>query len=304
MPDMHSITAVIVLYQRSADRSPALQSLLRFLGSRTDSGASIRIIVYDNSPKYQSTVASVPPNVTYCAAPENGGLAPAYNLALRQALEQRDEWLLLLDQDTELTESYLQELVALSESLSPDQSIAAVVPKLTWNGRVHSPEDHLFDQLRSQFQHRDHGVSLSTSGIQAHRLVAYNSGALMRVRALEAIGGFPSDFWLDFLDHAVFHMFAARGCYLYIMQSILAHPLAHTNRHEVPLWRERNVLSAQTLFVKRFGSFMDKLRYRLYLLRMSRQSFHACSDRRVGLEKMLQAIFLRVPALAIGGANG
>jgi hypothetical protein len=64
------------------------------------------------------------------------------------------------------------------------------------------------------------------------------------------------------------------------------------------------VLSAQTLFVKRFGSFMDKLRYRLFLLRMSRQSFHVCSDRRVGFEKMLQAIFLRVPALTIGGANG
>jgi GT2 family glycosyltransferase len=242
--------------------------------------------------------------VTYYAAPQNGGLAPAYNLALRHALEQQSEWLLLLDQDTEVTASYLQELLALSASLSPDESVAAVVPKLAWDGRVQSPEDHLFDQLRSQFEHRDHGVSLSASGIQVHRLVAYNSGALMRVGALDAIGGFPSDFWLDFLDHAVFHMFAARGCYIYIMQSILAHPLAHTNRHEVPLWRERNVLSAQTLFVKRFGSFMDKLRYRVFLLRMSRQSFHACSDRRVGLEKMLQAIFLRVPALAIGGANG
>ncbi len=266
--------------------------------------APIHVIVYDNSPEYQATAPSLPLNLTYYAAPENGGLAPAYNLALRHALEQQSEWLLLLDQDTEVTASYLQELLALSASLSADESVAAVVPKLAWNGRVQSPEDHLFDQLRSQFQHRDHGVSLSASGIQSHRLVAYNSGALMRVRALDAIGGFPSDFWLDFLDHAVFHMFAARGCYIYIMQSVLAHPLAHTNRHEVPLWRERNVLSAQTLFVKRFGSFMDKLRYRVFLLRMSRQSFHACSDRRVGLEKMLQAIFLRVPALAIGGANG
>lgn len=304
MPNMHSITAVIVLYQCSADRSSALQSLLRFLASPTNSAAPIQAIVYDNSPKSQAKAPSLPPNVTYYAATENGGLAPAYNLALRQAREQQSEWLLLLDQDTELSESYLQELVVLSESLLPDQSVAAIVPKLACNGKVHSPEDHMFDQLRSQFEHRDHGVSLSAVGVQAHRLVAYNSGALMRVSALNAIGGFPPDFWLDFLDHAVFHMFAARGGHIYIMQSVLAHPLAHTNRHEVPLWRERNVLSAQTLFVKRFGSFMDKLRYRIFLLRMSRQSFHVCSDRRVGLEKMLQAIFLRVPALAIGGANG
>ena len=69
------------------------------------------------------------------------------------------------------------------------------------------------------------------------------------------------------------------------------------------LWGERNVLSAQTLFVTRFLRLTDKLRYRLFLLRMSRQSFHDCQDRREGLEKMLQAIFLRVPALAIGGAK-
>jgi GT2 family glycosyltransferase len=301
---MHSITAIVVLYQRAADQSPALQSLLRFLRSRTEPDTSIRIIVYDNSPQSQAKPTAMSPNVTYYAAAQNGGLAPAYNLALTQAIKQGHEWLLLLDQDTELTNAYFQELLALAESLSSNQSVAAVVPKLAWNGKVHSPEEHLFDQLRSQFEHRDHGVNLSASGIQAHRLVAYNSGALMRVSALQAIGGFPADFWLDFLDHAVFHMFAAQSWYIYIMESMLAHPLAHTNRHEVPLWRERNVLSAQTLFVTRFGSFMDKLRYRLYLLRMSRQSFHACSDRRVGLEKMLQAILLRVPALAIGGANG
>lgn len=297
---MHSITAIVVLYQRAADQSPALQSLLRFLRSNT----SIRILVYDNSPQSQTKPIAMPPNVTYYAASQNGGLAPAYNLALTQASEQGDEWLLLVDQDTELTDAYLQELLALAESLFSNQSVSAVVPKLAWKGKVHSPEEHLFDQLRSQFQHRDHGVSLSASGIQAPRLVAYNSGALMRVSALLAIGGFPSEFWLDYLDHAVFHMLAARGWYIYIMQSVLAHPLAHRDPNEVPLWRERNVLSAQTLFIRRFGSFPDKLRYRLFLLRMSRQSFHVCSDRRVGLEKMMQAIFLRVPARAIGGANG
>jgi GT2 family glycosyltransferase len=304
MPDMHAITAIIVLYQRTADHSPALQSLLRFLRSRTESDAPLQIIVYDNSPNSQVTPPFMSPNVTYYAAPENGGLAPAYNLALHHAVEQRNEWLLLLDQDTELTEEYLQEMVALAESLSASESVAAVVPKLAWNGTVHSPEEHLFDQLHTQFRHRGHSVSISASGVQTHRLVAYNSGALLRVRAVEAIGGFPSDFWLDYLDHAVFHMFAARDCYIYIMQSVLAHPLAHTNPNQVPLWRERNVLSAQTLFVKRFGSFTDKLRYRLFLLRMSRQSFHDGRDRRVGLEKMLQAILLRVPALALGGAKG
>jgi GT2 family glycosyltransferase len=300
---MHSITAIIVLYGRTADQSPALQSLLTFLNANSARSASLRVLIYDNSPSTGSA-PGMSPGVTYHAAAGNQGLAPAYNMALQQAVQHENEWLLLLDQDTELTEAYLQELIELAASLSTNGSVAAIVPKLAWKGVIHSPEEHLFDQLRSQLRHRGHAVSASATGLQAHRLVAYNSGALIRVSALEAIGGFPSDFWLDYLDHAVFHLLAARGCYIYIMQSVLAHPLAHTIPNEVALWRERNVLSAQTLFVKRFGSFTERLMYRLFLLRMSRQSFHDRKDRRVGLEKILQAVFLRVPALAIGGAEG
>ena len=82
--------AIIVLENGAADRTPALQSLLRFLRSRTESDAPIRVIVYDNSPSFSGkTACHVTERDLIAAAPENGGLAPAYNLALHQAIEQR-----------------------------------------------------------------------------------------------------------------------------------------------------------------------------------------------------------------------
>lgn len=295
------MTVIIVLYQRTTQQSAAYQSLLRWMetAARTD----LHVLVYDNSPGAGEASSALPDGVQYYAAEENRGLAKAYNLALQLAAEREDEWLLLLDQDTSLTPEYGRELTAVLQAVSSDASIAAVVPRLAWNGVVYSPESSLFDQLRSQFPHRSHALPEAQAGVQLQRLAAYNSGALLRVAALQAIGGFPAEFWLDYLDHAVFHLLGQHNYCTYVMRSTLQHPLAHTDPNAVPLWRERNVLSAQTLLVKRFGNLIDRLLYRLYLLRMGWRSLRESRDHRVGLEKWLQALFLRVPALTWGAGH-
>lgn len=261
-----------------------------------------RILVYDNSPQY-STPPQIDERVTYRVAEENTGLATAYNLALDEATRAGDPWLLLLDQDTVLTPEYFQELLHHARELEPVREVAAIAPKLAWNDTIYSPESNFFDQLRDQFPHRSHAVSQSASGIQQRRLAAYNSGALIKTEALRAIGGFPEEFWLDYLDHAVFHLLATRGLRTYIMQATLQHPLAHIDPNSVPLWRERNVLTAQTLLVKRFGSLREKWLYRIFLVRMSKRSFRECRDYHVWMEKLLQSLLLRVPVLRIGGAR-
>lgn len=295
------MTVIIVLYQRTTQQSAAYQSLLRWMetAARTD----LHVLLYDNSPGAKDAGCALPHGVQYHAAEENRGLARAYNLALQVAAERKDEWLLLLDQDTSLTREYGEELTAVIEAVSSDASVAAVVPRLAWKGVVYSPESSLFDQLRSQFPHRSHAFPEEQTGVQPKRLAAYNSGALLRVAALQAIGGFPAEFWLDYLDHAVFHLLALKNFRTYVMRATLQHPLAHTDPNTVPLWRERNVLSAQTLLVKRFGNLIDRLLYRLYLLRMGWRSLRESRNPRVGLEKWMQALLLRVPALTLGAAQ-
>ena len=128
-----------------------------------------------------------------------------------------------------------------------------------------------------------------------NRLCSYNSGSTLRVAALRSIGGFPAEFWLDFLDHAVFHALFSSGYRVYVMLATLAHDSSYSDIGSLPIWRLHNMLLARTLYVKRNGSFIDRLLYRIWLLRHSRNLRQSCKDPRMWKETALQALLLRVP---------
>jgi hypothetical protein len=93
------------------------------------------------------------------------------------------------------------------------------------------------------------------------RVSAFNSGAAVRVSALQR---FPERYWLDFLDHAIFHELQAAGGRIWLLQSQLEHRLS-TQRlgDEASLDRYRNVLQAERDFYREYGSFADRFFYHL-----------------------------------------
>jgi GT2 family glycosyltransferase len=246
--------------------------------------------VYDNSPlphRVENHFAH-----HYRHDPSNGGLAAAYNYALAYAERNGFSWLLLLDQDTLLTGEFLNELLMAVETQALTRNVAVIVPKLEVRGEILSPSEHLFEFLGHQFRNQVAVVSRDSTGIQQGRLTAYNSGSTMRVTALRAIGGFPAAFWLDYLDHAVFHALAAAGYHLYVLRSVLQHELAESDLNARPLWRFRSVLKSQALFVRNAGSLRDRLLYRLWLLRSVRRLRADCRDPRIWKETAMQALSL------------
>jgi GT2 family glycosyltransferase len=290
-----SITAVVVLYRRTPAESSSLSSLVQILNANSWIAGHFSLLIYDNSPhpQGQEILANFP--IHFVHDPANGGLAQAYNYALAHAGRENHEWLMLLDQDTSVTNEYLTEAVTCANALQGQEDVASIVPKLLVNGEIYSPDAHFIDVLRHQFSKKRYVIDQQLVGIENRRLMAYNSGALLRVSALRAIGGFPSEFWLDYLDHAVFHALFARGYRMYVMRSMLEHAASQADVREVPLWRLRNLLSAQTLFVKRVGNYADQLLYRISLLRYSRVLWISYKDRRAWKEAAVQALRLRIP---------
>jgi hypothetical protein len=103
-------------------------------------------------------------------------------------------------------------------------------------------------------------------------ITAINSGSVIRIDAVTAIGGFSSEFWLDYLDHWMFHQFAIRGWSVCIVPTVLDHDLSISdyNRNMTPD-RYRNIVRAESLFMKDQTLFA-RLLYRLRLaMRMLRQ---------------------------------
>jgi GT2 family glycosyltransferase len=288
-----SLLALVVLYKRAPSESESLCSLSKILKANPGLAEHFSVIIFDNSPQEQHFEIEPEFPVLYKHDPTNAGLAAAYNFGLSRASEERREWLLLLDQDTSLTHSFLAELVSCSEVLRANTQVASIVPKLFVNGRIVSPIAHFIDQLRHQYPRANHAVDRQTSGLQEKRLVAYNSGAALKVSALQAIGGFPKEYWLDYLDHAVFHALFIRGYRMHVMNAEIEHDSSQAKVTDVPVWRQRNLILAQSHFVEQTGSVGDRLLYALWLLRYSRILWSRHPDKRLWKEAALKALSIR-----------
>jgi len=289
-----SILIVVVLYKCEFAKSQALTSILQILKTDPELADHFSLILYDNSPERlnQNPVGTVP--LLYVHDPSNSGLAVAYNFALARAELQGSEWILLFDQDTKATRKFLLELVVSATNLRDVANVAAIVPKLLVNGIVHSPATHFLDVLRRQFSTPAPNTYNSLVGIQEDRLNFYNSASTLRVSTLRSIGAFPTEFWLDYLDHTVFHTLFVNGYRVYVLNASLEHDQSDADLTDVSALRHRNVLRAQTLFVKRAGNLVDRTLYRVWLLRYSRKLRSLCKDRRVWRETALQALRLRI----------
>jgi GT2 family glycosyltransferase len=292
-----SILAVAVLYKCEFSKSQSVSSLFQILNEDPELAKHFSLVLYDNSPQPQTLAMPAAFPIHYVHDPSNGGLASAYNFALARAESEEREWLLLLDQDTLLTRDFLFELQQVANTLETSPEVAAIVPKLQVNGTVHSPAIPFIEQLRRQFQPPRQPMGRDVVGVLQQQVCPYNSGASLRVSAIRSVGGFPQEFWLDYLDHAVFHALLLRGYRVYVMLATLVHDASYGNLDRIPFWRLHNVLMAQSLYVKRTGNFADRLLYRVWLLRYSRNLRRSCSDRRIWRETILQA-------LRFGGLKG
>ncbi len=270
-----SYLVTIVVYKKRIESSEAIQSLLACLANDAALAAKFRILLYDNSPDTQEPPHAPGIPIDYRHHGLNDGLAVAYNCALALASAADIPWLMLLDQDTKITAEYLQEIIELQPAAEQDARLVAFAPKLIGKTGFRSPAMDFLDALRRQVtlpRWRRPLISPGDAyGPQRERIIAFNSGAVLRTQALQAIGGFPEEYWLDFLDMAVFHALYQHGWYLFVMNSTLEHALSVEDaaflQQSTSLARHRNILSAMIHYVKTNGSAWEQLLHRGWLLR-------------------------------------
>lgn len=255
---MPRIVAVVVLYRVAPDESVTLRALNDAVAKSPDLAEILEVVVWDNTPGQR-----LAPNegvTRFWHDPANPGLATAYNWALQHAQERGAQWLVTLDQDTHITPQYLHEVLAVTQHTAA----AAVLPRLTWKGRVLSP-----------FRPRTQGPALpledSLTGQTKEYLQAFNSGAAFSVATLSQMGGFDRNFPLDYLDHSTFARLHRHGASLYLLRSTLEHELSSQTPGPLSaraLEREGSVLAAERRFVRMHGTPQEQ---RLYPVRMLRR---------------------------------
>lgn len=250
------ILAIVVLYKQRPSTSVTVATLGRALER---SCADCAVLVYDNSPAADSTPETMPSRFRYKAAAANRGLLGAYEAGLEQARAEGYDWLLTLDQDTALPENFFSAIEPGLRSAQENPRVAAIVPHLAEGEQLLSPAYVGLTRTKP--------MSAWFSGVPSREARAFNSAALLRVEALEAIGGFHPCFWLDHLDSWLHHELYIHGWRMYVLESVhLEHHFSLLNYKErVTLAHFRNFLGAESAYFDLYGSWMAGIAYTLQL---------------------------------------
>lgn len=139
---------------------------------------------------------------------ENLGIAEALNQGVCWAKKQRYSWVILLDQDSELTEHCVASMFATWERHPLRERIASIHPSYV------DPESGTRPKVRRA---GDGGP-----------VVSVTSGALMPTWVFDKIGLFSSTYFIDYVDHEYCFRIRAAG-YLIVDSStaVLLHSAGH-----------------------------------------------------------------------------
>jgi len=260
------VLAIVVLYRQEPSQSKTLSGLAAAFADDPALAARIDVLVWDNSPdadagRRAEAVAALPLSCHYQAAARNEGVSGAYNAAAEIASTGPHSWLLLLDQDTSLTGACLRAMLAELDRVDADQTIAAVVPFLYAGSFQLSPRLWRFGRH----------VPLprpAQACAERREIFAANSGTLLRVAALKAVGGYSRRFWLDYSDIELFHRLHRHGFAVWIAPNA-------TLQHEVALMdydgrmspaRYTTYLAAESDFLDLYRGLAERL---LHLARLA-----------------------------------
>ncbi len=237
------ILAVIVLYKMVPMDSATFHSLQTAISHANPEKFSLKILLYDNTP-VPADPSTYPVGTYYEAPGQNKGIADAYNRAIDIASEEGFNWLLTLDQDTELPRDFMEKLADTASIVEPMKDVAAIVPLIYDKTTLVSPNAGSYTTFPEQFSEQHIGVSTYkfTS--------AFNSASTLKVDVLKTIGGYDQRFWLDYSDAVMYHRLQTRGFRVFIAGNIkVQHELSVMDMgRRVSIERYEGILQAESAY--------------------------------------------------------
>jgi GT2 family glycosyltransferase len=237
-----------------------------------------QIIIYDNSAQSQEVPLRYASIISYFHDRSNGGVASAYNYAL-SLTQSADDWLVLLDQDSDLPERFIDEIWNLTTLYNIDIAVAAIAPHVVCETTIVSPcKVHVGGMLRP--------VDLNFKGEHSSEIRAINSGMAVRASFMKQIGGFNKAFWLDYLDHWLCRTIYATGKKIYVSKSVINHDLSVINYNRVSEQRAANILQAEMFFYGKYMPWFEQVLYVFRLLCRSLKQLVTIDNKQIALNTM------------------
>lgn len=173
---------------------------------------------------------------TIVCNPENTGLAAALNAGLRFARERGYTWLATFDQDSLATPDMVSKMLALATNHAESERVALISPV------------HVDRRLGLSYTN---GAGLRGANWRL-LTTAMTSGNLVNVAAADAIGGFDSTLFIDYIDNDFCLRLRRKGYHVVeASDALLWHSLGATEIHRF-LWK--NVRTTNHSALRRYYS--------------------------------------------------
>ncbi|MBL3715436.1 glycosyltransferase [Lactococcus garvieae] len=236
-----NITICLVAYAQKFTETESFASLVKLSGAIKK---KLNVIVFDNGAIDYSEIKLSPlfHSLTYLynLDPKERGTRIAYETSLSLS---KDEWLMLLDDDTLLTESYMLTLFSELEGEERESDIVAYCAKIYDGTTQISPTaSETLDML----------LYPREAGVYHQDISGISSTLTLNKSFLEQIGGFTKEFPLDYLDHWLFSKIISSHKKVKVLQCKLSHHLSVQDLSSLSEERFHSIFSSEYRFYKAY----------------------------------------------------
>jgi GT2 family glycosyltransferase len=242
------LAIIMVLYNQKISESKTYKTLLRSFQNIALT-EHIDLFIYDNSPvPMPENMASELDvfNITYTSDVDNPGITKAYNEGFKWAKSQGLNWILLLDQDTEMSNNAIEHYV---KAINKENKISVFAPILLLsNNKIFSPFKQIF---RKGFH-----PSVVNPGInKLSKLTPVNSGLLLKTELFELAEGYDENIKLDFADISFIDRVKKHVRYMYVINTVFLQDFSNDTLDVEPKINRFKIYCADSKIIKRINIF-------------------------------------------------
>lgn len=227
MINENSIIAVVVLYKSKFEDVKSIQTLSNSIF--VAGWKKMDLVIYDNSPEYNTEpLENSTFYIHYIPDYTNSGVSKAYNSAFEIGRSLGKKYILLLDQDTEVADSYCRNLVSI------DGVHSIIVPRLESRGVILSPCRYRLGRGTSL------KITECTEGVKSIKGRNFlNSGSLISISLFEQVGGFDETVPLYFSDFNFFNRVRRFVGFYYQMDAAFNHEMSSNDERDMNKFSKR-----------------------------------------------------------------
>ena len=208
------VYALVVVYNKKCQDSPSLVRLLQ-------ENKNINIIVYDNSSiDYGNKNFCKKHGIMYYTQNKNLGLSKANNFVVNKIKKNEKNYLLILDDDTDLPNDYFDEIYKEIQNNTFD----ILLPIVMSNNQIISP-------CNVQFNCRIKKVK-EINTIDLKKITAINSGMVVKTSIYNTIK-YNEKLFLDYVDHDFMKNIRLTNYKIKIMNTVIYQNFSRNTKNSI-----------------------------------------------------------------------